>query len=74
MLKSVRASSAFGTYVSEYKQVGQQFQLSRTLTDAKGILPPESIKQLISWMRAVGSDDAQFTVLDRPATTLSATR
>jgi hypothetical protein len=65
--KSVSASSEFGSYKSEYKQVGNELIVSRTTSGASGIQPPESIGSLIAWLRAVAADDARMIVLEKSA-------
>ena len=61
---SVTAESAFGSYVSSYLQEGRELRLSRRMTGARGVFPPERIGELLAWFRAVGGDEAEFIVLD----------
>ncbi len=65
--RSVNADSPFGTYTSTYEQVGREFRLTRSLMGKTGIHPKERIGELVAWMRAVGSDDAKFVVIERGA-------
>ena len=64
--KSVHADSPFGSYVSEYEQTGRELHIVRRLTGKRGTLPPDQMKAMVTWMRAVGADDAEFVVLDHP--------
>jgi hypothetical protein len=61
----VTSTSAFGSYVSEYTQSGNELRLSRKISGARGMLPPERIADLITWLRQVGKDDARFIVLEK---------
>ncbi|HST08507.1 MAG TPA: hypothetical protein VLJ83_10060, partial [Gemmatimonadaceae bacterium] len=64
---SVTATSAFGSYRSEYTQEGQVMRIARTFTGTKGILPPERMPGLIAWFRQIGKDDAEHILLENPA-------
>jgi hypothetical protein len=63
--KGVNETSAFGSYVSEYTQTGRELRISRRMTGARGVLPPERVGDLITWLRAVGADDAKFIVIEK---------
>ena len=63
--KGVNETSAFGSYVSEYAQSGRELRISRRMTGARGVLPPDRIADLVAWLRAVGSDDARFIVIEK---------
>ncbi len=65
--RSVTADSPFGSYVTTYEQVGREFRLTRTLTGKTGIYGQDKLPELVSWMRAVGSDDAKFVIIERGA-------
>jgi hypothetical protein len=62
---NVSASSSFGSYVSEYSQAGDELRISRTMSGTRGILPPDRITDLISWLQAIGKDDSKFIVLEK---------
>jgi len=62
---NVSASSAFGSYTSEYSQVGEELRISRTISGTRAILPPNRINDLIAWLHAIGKDDSKFIVLER---------
>ncbi len=64
--KNVNATSAFGSYSSEYAQDGRELRITRRITGAKGVYPPERVGELVSFFRAVAKDDAKFIVLERP--------
>lgn len=63
----VSTSGMFGTYISEYEQSGNELRITRTISGARGILPPDRINALISWLRDIGTDDAKFIVLEKPS-------
>ena len=63
--KSVSETSPFGSYVSEYAQSGRELRISRRMTGARGVLPPERVGDLVAWLRAVGADDARFIVIQK---------
>jgi hypothetical protein len=65
--KSVHADGPFGSYTSEYEQTGRELHVVRQMSGKRGTLPPDQMKALVAWMRAVGADDAEFVVLDRSA-------
>jgi transglutaminase-like putative cysteine protease len=65
--KNVTASSDFGSYASTYAEENGVLRLTRTLTGATGVQPPERLADLTKWMRAVAADDVKFIVLTRPA-------
>jgi hypothetical protein len=62
---NVSASSSFGSYVSEYSQVGDELRISRTISGTRAILPPDRINELIAWLQAIGKDDSKFIVLEK---------
>jgi hypothetical protein len=64
---NIDASSVFGHYSSEYAQSGRELVLTRTLTGAAGNLPPDQVKALLEWMRAVAKDDAKLIVIQKGA-------
>jgi len=61
--KSVNAASAFGTYVTNYEQVGRELHMTRRITGATKIQPPEARKDLVAWMREIAKDDAKLIVI-----------
>ena len=61
------AASEFGSYVGTYIQEGRELRVSRRLSGARGIFPPEKLGDLIAWFRAMGRDDARFIVIETPA-------
>jgi hypothetical protein len=62
---NVTATSAFGSYASTYSQNGRELRLTRTMTGTRGVFTPERIGDLITWMNAVGKDDAKFIILEK---------
>jgi hypothetical protein len=62
---SVSSSGVFGSYTSEYAQSGNELRISRTISGARGILPPQRVTDLIAWLRQIGKDDAKFIVLEK---------
>ena len=65
---SINAPSAFGRYQSSYAQSGRELVLTRTLTGAIGIYPPDQIKALTAWMREIAKDDAKLIIIERGPT------
>jgi transglutaminase-like putative cysteine protease len=65
--KNVKASSDFGDYEATYAEENGVLRLTRSITGATGVQPPERLADLTKWMRAVATDDVKFIVLTRPA-------
>ncbi|MFI5257006.1 MAG: DUF3857 domain-containing transglutaminase family protein [Gemmatimonadales bacterium] len=63
--KGVTATSPFGSYESSYVEQGGVLRLTRTITGATVVQPPEKIGEFIAWLKAVAADDAKFIVLTR---------
>jgi hypothetical protein len=61
----VEATGPFGSYRSTYEQNGRELVLTRTVTGASGILPPDRIGALIAWMRDIGRDGAGVIVIQK---------
>ena len=64
--KNVKANSAFGSYESTYSEANGVLRLTRQITGAIGVQPPEKLPELTAWLRAVAADDVKFIVLTRP--------
>jgi transglutaminase-like putative cysteine protease len=62
--KSVKASSPFGSYSSEYVQEGRELRVTRRTEGARGVFAPDRLGELIAWYGAMAEDDAQFILLD----------
>ena len=62
---SVAAASPFGSYATEYAQVGRELRITRRVAGARGVLPPERAPELARWFREIGKDDAKFIVLEK---------
>lgn len=60
----VSAVSRFGRYEATYAQEGRQLRVERRFFGARGTLPPDSVTELITWLKAVAADDAPFVVVD----------
>lgn len=61
----VTAASAFGRYESQYSQEGQVVHVMRRLIGMRGVLPPDKIGDLLSWLDSVSKDDSKYLVIDR---------
>jgi hypothetical protein len=59
----VTEKSQFGTYSAEYEQNGRELRVIRRMAGSKGTAPPESVDELITWLRAISKDDVRFIVL-----------
>ena len=62
--KSVSATGPFGNYSVNYAQEGREFRFTRRFSGARGILGPDRMPELIKWLAEVGTDDAEFVVVD----------
>lgn len=60
------AGSVFGSYVATYAQEGRVLRVTRRLSGARGIFPPEQLGDLIAWFRGISRDDARFIVIEVP--------
>ena len=60
----VSETSAFGSYTAEYAQNGRELRITRRMSGAKGVEPPDHVDALIAWLRAISRDDVKFIVLD----------
>jgi len=63
----IDASSEFGHYQSEYVQTGRDLVVTRTLTGASGIYPPDQLSALLQWIRSISKDDAKLIVIEKGA-------
>lgn len=62
---NVAATSVFGKYDSEYSQVGRDLIITRTMTGAPGIYPPDQLPSLLKWIREIAKDDAKLIVIEK---------
>ena len=60
---NVTETSQFGSFTAAYAQDGRELHVTHTMSGHKGIAPPESVDELIAWLRAVSKDDVKFIVL-----------
>jgi transglutaminase-like putative cysteine protease len=60
------AVSGFGSYVATYAQEGRELLITRRVTGARGVFPPDRLSDLIGWFQAISRDDARFIVIDTP--------
>ena len=58
------ATSAFGSYASEYTQTGNELHVSRRLTGTEGVFPAASMSELLAWLRKMSADDAKYIILE----------
>jgi transglutaminase-like putative cysteine protease len=65
--KGVKAASPFGSYESTYSESNGVLHLTRQITGAIGVEPPDRLTALVAWMRAVAADDVKFILLTRAA-------
>ncbi|HEX8726131.1 MAG TPA: DUF3857 domain-containing protein [Gemmatimonadaceae bacterium] len=66
--KDVQAVSPFGSYSVHYAQTGREFEVVRTLSGTRGTLAPDRIGDLITWARAMATDDAAFVIIQHAGT------
>ena len=62
---SVTAASVFGTYDSQYAQVGRDLVVTRTLTGASGVYRPDQLPILLKWIKDIAKDDAKLIVVEK---------
>jgi transglutaminase-like putative cysteine protease len=62
--KNVSATGPFGNYSVNYAQEGREFRFTRRFSGARGVLAPDRMPELIRWLAEVGTDDAEFVILD----------
>ena len=60
---NVTETSQFGSFTAAYAQDGRELHVTHTMSGHKGVAPPESVDELIAWLRAVSKDDVKFIVL-----------
>ena len=60
---NVTETSQFGSFTAAYAQDGRELRVTHTMSGHKGIAPPESVDELIAWLKAVSKDDVKFIVL-----------
>ncbi|HKO16831.1 MAG TPA: DUF3857 and transglutaminase domain-containing protein [Gemmatimonadaceae bacterium] len=63
---NVTANSDFGSYGTEFAQEGNVLRITRRTQGARGVYPPDRVKDLANWFRAIAKDDARLIVLTRP--------
>mgnify|MGYP001544475933 CR=1 FL=1 len=61
----IDASGEFGHYQSDYAQTGRDLVVTRTLTGATGIYPPDQLTALLQWIRSISKDDAKLIVIEK---------
>lgn len=61
----VSASSPFGSYVSEYTQIGNELRITRNTTGTRGVYAPDRAKDVATWFRAMAKDDAKLIVITK---------
>jgi transglutaminase-like putative cysteine protease len=66
--RDVEVSGKWGSYSARYDQTGSTLHILRRLEGARGVYPPEDLKDLTAWLRAVSQDDVAYLVLERPPT------
>jgi len=62
--QNVSATSVFGSYVAEYAQQGRELRVTKRMRGSQGVLPPEQVAALLTWLREMSKDDARFIVLE----------
>ena len=62
--KDVDVPSDWGHYEAHYSQTGRVLKVTRRMTGARGVYPPDRVNDLITWLEAVSADDAKYIVLE----------
>jgi transglutaminase-like putative cysteine protease len=60
----VNVTGKWGSYVARYVQEGTTLHVSRRLSGARGIHPPEAVADLAAWLKAIGQDDVPYLVIE----------
>ncbi len=60
---NVTETSQFGSYSAAYAQDGRELRITRSMSGNKGTAPPQSVDELIAWLRAISKDDVKFIML-----------
>jgi hypothetical protein len=60
---NIKETSQFGSYSAQYVQEGRDLRITRSMSGSKGTAPPQSVDELIAWLRAISKDDVKFIVL-----------
>jgi transglutaminase-like putative cysteine protease len=66
--RNVSATGKWGSYAARYTQEGRILRVSRQLEGARGVYPPESVTDLVTWLRAIGQDDVPYLVVESGVT------
>jgi hypothetical protein len=61
---SVEANSRFGSYRSTYAQERRTVRVERRVTGRRGVEPPDTIGELITWLKAIAADDVPYIVVE----------
>jgi len=61
---SVHVTGAYGVYASTYAQNGRLLRIERGGSGVRGIQPPDSVADLVTFLRAIARDDARTIVLE----------
>lgn len=60
----VNVTGRWGSYSASYRQEGTTLRVSRRLQGARGIYPPETLPDLVAWLRALSQDDVSYLLID----------
>jgi hypothetical protein len=63
--QDVSVQGPFGYYRARFSQTGRVLRVSREMGGGRGILPPDSVKALRTWLQAVEADRTAMIVLSR---------
>lgn len=64
--KSTTLTSEFGSYRSEYSQQGRELRVAFTIQGSRGVYAADKFPDLVSWVKAIVADDAEYIVLQKP--------
>ena len=62
---TVKVDGPWGSYLSEYQQVGRELTIRRVVVGRRGYMAPDTVGDLIQWLRDAAKDDTQFLVISR---------
>jgi hypothetical protein len=60
----VEVTGKWGSYAASYHQDEATLRVTRYIEGARGIYPPEAVKDLSAWLRAIGKDDVPYLVIE----------
>ena len=70
----VKADGPLGHYSMTYSQVGNELHIERKLSGLDTVIPVARQKEIIDWMRKIGSDDGKLLPIKAPPHSVASNR